>query len=280
MIDVPKHHSIRQISPGALGASELSMEVHQQAGLSPLNRDAAPIAVDAAPIAVDAAPIAVEAAPIAVIDEYSFTRGCTTKLLQVLSSEVDIISFATCDEACQSHKKFSLIIYNSQHYAKENFESAAWRELMMMAPAIVLSSDKGPDFIVDALRKGMRGYIPIESTTFDLAVEIFRMVMAGGSFVPLAVLPLRAAEIAFARPPILTSDLTAREKAVLALLKLGKMNKIIAFELKISESTVKVHIRNIMRKIKVNNRTEIVSRIFEASGISLMFSFDFVAALV
>jgi DNA-binding NarL/FixJ family response regulator len=144
---------------------------------------------------------------------------------------------------------------------------------------IVLSSDKGPDFIVNALRNGMRGYIPIESTTFELAVEIFRMVMAGGSFVPAAVLPFRATEMASGQPPNLTCRLTEREKAVLALLKRGKANKIIAFELKISESTVKVHIRNIMQKIKANNRTEIVSRIFDASGITLMFTVYFAAAL-
>jgi DNA-binding NarL/FixJ family response regulator len=237
------------------------MKVHQnigqQSGLSPLNRDAP---------------------PIAVIDEYSFTRGCTTRSLQALSDELAIVPFATCDEAWQSHRKFSLIIY-CQHYLKDNFESSPWRELITIAPMIVLSSDKGPDFIVNALKNGMRGYIPIESTTFELAVEIFRMVMAGGSFVPAAVLPFRATEMASGQPPNLTCRLTEREKAVLALLKRGKANKIIAFELKISESTVKVHIRNIMQKIKANNRTEIVSRIFDASGITLMFTVYFAAAL-
>jgi DNA-binding NarL/FixJ family response regulator len=250
MTEAPRHHNLRQSSLRAPGASELSMTVHQQyldqrAGLSLPKRSAA---------------------PIAVIDRYSFTRECTSRCLRAVSGEVDIVSFATCDEACQSHQRFSLIIYHSQH-VKEDFKSLQWHELLNIAPAIVLGSEKVPDFIVNALRKGIRGYIPIESTTFELAVEIFRLVMAGGSFIPLAVLPFGAAEMGSGQPPELTCKFTAQEKAVLTLLKRGKANKIIAFELDISESTVKVHIRNIMRKVKVTNRTEIVSRIYETLSI-------------
>jgi DNA-binding NarL/FixJ family response regulator len=266
MIDAPERHNIRQTSTGAPVASRLSIKVDkyidQQAGPSPLDRDTVPHTIGC----------------IAVIDEYAFTRGGTTRSLQALGGEVDIVSFANCDEACQSHRQFSLIIY---HYQQQegNFGSASWRELIMMAPTIVLSSNKGPDFILDALEKGMRGYIPIESTTLELAVEIFRMVMAGGSFVPLAVLPFRAPAMGSGQLPIPTYALTPREKAVLALLKRGKANKIIAYELKMSESTAKVHIRNIMRKMNVSNRTEIVSRVFVTAGISLMISVHFVAVL-
>ncbi len=49
---------------------------------------------------------------------------------------------------------------------------------------------------------------------------------------------------------------------VLDRLKLGKTNKIIAHELEISESTVKVHIRNLMKKIKATNRTEVACRVY------------------
>jgi len=48
--------------------------------------------------------------------------------------------------------------------------------------------------------------------------------------------------------------------AVLDHLKLGKANKVIAYELAMSESTVKVHIRNIMKKMKATNRTEVACR--------------------
>jgi DNA-binding NarL/FixJ family response regulator len=53
------------------------------------------------------------------------------------------------------------------------------------------------------------------------------------------------------------SDLTPRERDVLRSLRGGHQNKIIAFELGISESTVKVHLRNIMKKLNASNRTQV-----------------------
>jgi DNA-binding NarL/FixJ family response regulator len=58
----------------------------------------------------------------------------------------------------------------------------------------------------------------------------------------------------------LAGALTARESAVLSVLREGRQNKIIAFELGISESTVKVHLRNIMKKLHASNRTQVALR--------------------
>jgi DNA-binding NarL/FixJ family response regulator len=55
-----------------------------------------------------------------------------------------------------------------------------------------------------------------------------------------------------------TGPLTTRELAVLSLLRQGKANKIIAYELGISENTAKVHIRNILRKVGATNRTQAI----------------------
>jgi DNA-binding NarL/FixJ family response regulator len=55
-------------------------------------------------------------------------------------------------------------------------------------------------------------------------------------------------------------DLTPREKHVLAQLKLGLPNKVIAARLNLSENTVKMHIQHIMRKCRARNRTEAVLR--------------------
>jgi DNA-binding NarL/FixJ family response regulator len=49
---------------------------------------------------------------------------------------------------------------------------------------------------------------------------------------------------------------TARQAAVADRLRRGKPNKLIAYELNMCESTVKVHIRNIMKKLRASNRTE------------------------
>ena len=59
------------------------------------------------------------------------------------------------------------------------------------------------------------------------------------------------------------SFFTSRQSAVVEALKRGKANKIIAYELNMCESTVKVHVRNVMRKLKATNRTEVVYKVNE-----------------
>ena len=52
-------------------------------------------------------------------------------------------------------------------------------------------------------------------------------------------------------------QIPSRQAAVIEALRRGKANKIIAYELNMRESTVKVHVRNIMKKLKATNRTEV-----------------------
>jgi DNA-binding NarL/FixJ family response regulator len=60
------------------------------------------------------------------------------------------------------------------------------------------------------------------------------------------------------------SGLTSRQLAVLESVRRGKANKVIAYELNMCESTVKVHLRNIMKKLRARNRTEAAFMIHES----------------
>lgn len=124
-------------------------------------------------------------------------------------------------------------------------------------PAVVLSDKEDPDFIVEVLGKSVRGYIPT-SLSLCVAVQAMQLVQAGGVFVPASTL------IAARRTPQETMGgsfgsgiFTARQAAVVEALRRGKANKIIAYELNMKESTVKVHVRNIMKKLRATNRTEV-----------------------
>jgi DNA-binding NarL/FixJ family response regulator len=205
--------------------------------------------------------IAPAAGNVAVIDKYAFTRECIAHSLRALSADIEIFPFCNVHEARQSHRKFGLLLYYCHGDEMDEFDAAFWRELATLAPTIILSSGSARDFILKMFERGVRGYIPTESTTLELALEILRLIRAGGSFVPLGVLALGATDMISDARQLPAAKFTTREKSVITLLKLGTSNKIIAYELKMSESTVKVHIRNIMRKMKVKNRTEVVSRI-------------------
>ena len=85
------------------------------------------------------------------------------------------------------------------------------------------------------------------------------MVKAGGTFVPASsLLSAYQRSRAPVGPQIQFNNLfTARQVAVVEALRLGKANKTIAFELNMCESTVKVHVRNIMKLLKAQNRTQV-----------------------
>ena len=68
------------------------------------------------------------------------------------------------------------------------------------------------------------------------------------------------AEVTRSEPEKALVDLTPRERHVLAALKLGLPNKLIAVKLNLSENTVKMHVQHIMRKCSARNRTEAVLR--------------------
>lgn len=130
----------------------------------------------------------------------------------------------------------------------------------MSAPIIVLCEGEKPHQVVSALQAGAHGYIPT-SMSLDVVIGAIRLVQAGGQFVPASCLT----EMLDANPgtPVagfpshLSGMFTARQTAIIAALRQGKQNKIIAHELNMRESTVKVHVRNIMKKLKATNRTEV-----------------------
>jgi DNA-binding NarL/FixJ family response regulator len=118
-------------------------------------------------------------------------------------------------------------------------------------------------------RIGISGYIP-RSTSIEVAAAALRLVIAGGQYFPHTnqagsmqrQIDFQAGSVQHAAG--LPNTLTPREMAVLDRLSRGNANKIIAYELNISLSTVKAHVHSIIRKMKVRNRTEVAVMAREA----------------
>lgn len=125
-------------------------------------------------------------------------------------------------------------------------------------PVIIMCDVEDPWQIVDALERGARGYI-LTSISLDVAAQAMRLVMAGGVFAPASSLIAAHPLIKRAGPAARSGKrlFTARQTAVVGALCRGKTNKDIALELNLCESTVQVHVRNIMKKLNANNRTEV-----------------------
>ena len=105
------------------------------------------------------------------------------------------------------------------------------------------------------LRSGARGFLP-SSLGLKVLMGALERIRAGGTFVPLSltesVLPSRV-ERSRETP---WRELTRRQCDVLALISEGKSNKLIADELTMTESTVKAHVKQIIKRLHVANRTQ------------------------
>lgn len=131
----------------------------------------------------------------------------------------------------------------------------AWNDAVSV---IVMSDTENAEVIVRAFQLGVKGYIPTTSS-LDVAVQAFQLVCAGGIYLP-ATCMLTALANGSARPQETKKDdesFSPRQISVARALRKGTPNKLIAYELNMCESTVKVHVRNIMKKLKAKNRTEV-----------------------
>lgn len=149
------------------------------------------------------------------------------------------------------------------------------------APVVVFSMVDSPDEMRSVLGCGVRAYVP-KSTDDSLFVNILRLVMAGGTYVPpvlgmtgdvggagrsamVSLAPERPAG-GLARRPAPFDQLTRRQLEVLDLMAQGLSNQDIGDRLGLNLSTVKTHVTGVLKALGVESRTQAVLLVKE-SGV-------------
>lgn len=125
-------------------------------------------------------------------------------------------------------------------------------------PILVAADCDDPERARTILRSGARGFLPT-SLSLKVLVAALERIRAGGSYVPLALsepAPAAGAAPPTSQSPPLWRELTRRQRDVLALIAEGRSNKLIADALSMSESTVKAHVKQIIKRLHVANRTQ------------------------
>lgn len=121
---------------------------------------------------------------------------------------------------------------------------------------VMLTASESEDDVLDALRAGACGYV-LKGVSGNALVQITRAVAAGESYIT----PSLAATVLFedrrqTQEENTLQSLTPREKEILEMVASGRANKEIAYELHLSEKTVKHYMTNILQKLQVRNRVE------------------------
>ncbi|SEP39480.1 DNA-binding response regulator, NarL/FixJ family, contains REC and HTH domains [Methylobacterium sp. UNC300MFChir4.1] len=124
-------------------------------------------------------------------------------------------------------------------------------------PILVCSALDEPRIIREAIRLGAAGFVP-KSAGKSVYMEALDQILAGAIYMPDSVASCSKANISEPIPAAaLIATLTPAQMNVLTMIKRGKINKQIAYDLGIGDSMVKAHVSEIMRKLGVQNRTQV-----------------------
>jgi DNA-binding NarL/FixJ family response regulator len=232
---------------------------------------------------------------VVVIDDHALTLECIARILRTEVQGVDVIGLPAVEELSRlSTDRADLVLLNIGEAAVNDAavreRLAAIEAARPQARIALLAQRDCPDAAAARLPDAVQGIIST-AQPLEIAIAAIRLVLIGGTYfhrrphadaaareaapiAPLGAMPPNAAApqaaaatlpIPMARPiapedvrraEAVSRAFTPREAEVLAALWRGRSNKVIAGELNLSENTVKVHVRHIMRKLRATNRTQ------------------------
>ena len=199
---------------------------------------------------------------IVLIENRLFLRNCLHDCFGRSFPDHEIVGFGTLAEWCNYIEEKTLnpavVIYFALAGISPILKSEFRRveALSPNTPIIVISDATSSDEINRVIGYGARCYIPT-SMPYSLAVEAVRLVEAGGMPVPAAAVGNLLPSGGSHDPQATAKILTEQQMRVFEAVGHGFANKQIAYRLNMSENTVKVHLRHIMKKLNVRNRTQI-----------------------
>ncbi|WP_056592730.1 response regulator transcription factor [Mesorhizobium sp. Root102] len=204
---------------------------------------------------------------IAIIDDRSLMCDCLARGLAVIEpafrlqhfSSIEAFDAADLEETQNISTVLMCAMWSNADADHHLARIAHLKATKPWVSAIILADIENFDDVHKAIENGARGYVPT-SVSLQVAAKAIHLVAAGGIFIPPSILFQSAQNAKDGHQTIKVQDdnvFTSRQISVIEALRRGKANKIIAYELNMCESTVKVHVRNIMKKLRARNRTEV-----------------------
>ena len=210
---------------------------------------------------------------VLIVDPSPLSRSC---MLAGLISAPDLAVDAVAEVAQLVNSVPDLVIFQGFRSGADAPQLSA--QLMAAAErwpdaAVMVMAEEGDSHqILESLRNGAQAFLT-SNVSLEVLIDAIHVLMHDLAVYPSDVLVLLREALQFADYPGTREgedpaplgnarrfeNLTTRQQDVLRLLSFGLSNKVIARQLKIRESTVKVHIRAIMEHTGVNNRTQIIA---------------------
>lgn len=198
---------------------------------------------------------------ILVVDDHPMLRKGVVDLLN-LEDDLGTISQASSGEEAvkiAGTGEPDLILLDLNMKGMDGISTIkALRDNEVFSRIVIFSVSDNPDNILKAIKTGADGYILKDSEPEEL-VEFVKQAVHGKFVVSekvAEILKSQNSEEGENTSDIDIDSLTHREQQILSLIAQGMSNKMIARELNIAEGTVKVHVKNLLKKLSFRSRVE------------------------
>lgn len=198
-----------------------------------------------------------------IVDDHPLFRDALALAIQSAYPEAEIVeasSIAAAREALADDQPFDLLLLDLSMPGTRGFDGLIeLRAARPKQPILVVSAHEDPRIVHEAMTCGAAGYISKSVKKRDLA-EAIQDVMAGLVVLPKGYEPPPADGGASREADLAqrVASLTRQQLRVLQMVRQGMLNKQIAHELGVGETTIKAHVSEIMRKLNVVSRTQAV----------------------
>jgi len=198
-----------------------------------------------------------------IIDDHPLFREALHSAVQVAYDDSAIVETSSLSEALgvlETQEPFDLALLDLKIPDTVGFEGLLEiRTSYPQLPIVVVSGHEDNEIIHTALSYGTAGFIP-KSTKKDELTSAIKAVMNGDIFLPKNYHePLTKNTTDHEEQAKILAkfkSFTPQQLRVINMIRDGLLNKQIAFELKVGETTVKAHVSEILKKLEVNNRTQ------------------------
>ena len=196
-----------------------------------------------------------------IADDHPLFRGALREAVSGVFAGADIAEAGSLDEAVDLLERsvdIDLILLDLTMPGVRGFSGLMYLRAQYPAvPVVLVSANDDPAVIRRCMEFGASGFIP-KTLSIEAMRDAIGRVLAGGVWTPPDVDLGAGADAETAEMVGRLSTLTPQQVRVLMMLSEGLLNKQIAYELSVSEATIKAHVSAILQKLGVESRTQAV----------------------
>jgi DNA-binding NarL/FixJ family response regulator len=198
---------------------------------------------------------------IIIADDHPLVRGALRQAVEGAFQQANVTETSDFDAliaALGAQAETDLVLLDLSMPGMQGFSGLIYlRGQYPSVPVVVVSANDNRGVMRRCMQLGAAGFIP-KTTSLDAMTGAIATVLAGGVWLPPDLDPDVESDPTTTDILRRLASLTPQQMRVLMMLSEGLLNKQIAYELSVSEATIKAHVSAILQKLKVDSRTQAV----------------------